>query len=140
MKIGKTIFAAAMALACVSLQAAVPTAEDLKRDILPLLMIRDITSIRLAGLELDEKHPIVDLNVVDLTLWGDPGQSKVSFRVRFRATEDIYGREEIKDDGKTVELLRIGIAGKSYAASYEFTVISETDEDNSGNLRTARSL
>lgn len=122
-------------LPCATLLAKMPTTEDLRRDILPLLLINDITDIRLAGLDLDEKHPIVDLVVEDLTPWGQPGESHVSLRVRFRATEDIYGREEAKD-GEVVNLIRIGIAGKSYAARYEFEVRGETDEDDSGNLRT----
>ena len=119
------------------LYAKVPTGDDIRKDILPALLLCEIADLRMAEFELPDKPPIVDLTVVDLSQWGNPNCSEVSFRVFFKATKDIYQHLFRNDDeGKGFTLMRVGIAGKQYAIEFKCTVKSETEPGPDGVMRT----
>lgn len=133
----KTIVAAMCLLPAPVLLAKVPTGEDIKQQILPALMIREIADIRMAEFDTSTEPQMVDFVAVDLTAWGEPNCSEVSFRIYFRTTREIYARMFSSGDGeKSFVLLRAALADKQYAISFKCMVKSETIPNESGQMQT----
>ena len=119
------------------LYAKVPTGDDIRKEILPALLLQEIADLRMAEFEIPDNPLIVDLTVVDLSQWGDPNCSELTFRVFFKATKDIYQRLFRNEDvGGVITLLRVGVAGRQYAIEFKCKVKSETSPGPDGVMRT----
>ena len=131
--------AAALSMGALPADGRVPTLDEVKAQIVPLLLIREIATLRMAAFDLSdiEKLRFADFEAQDLSLQGDPGCSKLSFRIFFRATEDIYGELLGKGPDGEIQLARVGRAGRSYSMSFEnLHVQFKTVEGEDGNLKT----
>lgn len=123
------------------LYAKVPTGEDVRKFILPALIMREIADLRMAEFDLSKDLQILDFTAVDQTAWGEPNCSEVSFRLYFKAMQDVYSQKCEDGDGEnTFTLHRVALAGKQYAISFKITVKSETEPDANGQMQTVFKL
>lgn len=134
----KTIGAmAALLLRIGFLEASVPSEADVATQILPQLLIMEIADLRMAEFDLSNPPAIVDFTVVDLSQWGEPNCSEMTFRVFFKATKDIYQRLFRGDDEENgFTMIRVGVAGRQYAIEFKCTVKSQTEPGIDGKMQT----
>lgn len=137
----KTLVALLGIILALPLYAKVPTGEDVQKYLLPALIMREIADLRMAEFDLSEDLQILDFTAVDQSAWGEPNCSEVSFRLYFKATQDVYSQKsEDGDDEKTFTLHRVALAGKQYAISFKIIVKSETEPDANGKMHTVFKL
>lgn len=115
--------------------AGPPTAQEVRKQVLPALLMGEISDIHMAGLDVPDtdEAEILDLAATDLAPWGEPGCHQIAFRMYWTATEDVYAQwiGEVPDG--EVWLVRCGRAGRSYAEKWEeITVERKTENGETG--------
>lgn len=71
---------------------AAPTEREIEEQLLPVLLLRDIADLRMAGLAVaGGRVGVSDLAASDQNAW-EPGSFEVRFRVFLRATDDLYAK------------------------------------------------
>ena len=122
--------------------AGPPTAEEVKKDILSVLVMAEITHIRMTGLDIPDigsNAEILDLASIDLGPWGEPGCFQIGFRVYWTATEDVYMRFLGGNDSEEVlSLVRCGRKGHSYAEKWDELTVERKTEKNARGANTTR--
>ena len=109
--------------------AAAPTPEEVKRDLLLPIAIRESSEWLMAGFAEDGEMQVLDLASTDLGPVGEPGRYTIRFRFRFRTTADVYGRGVAQlPNEEEIVLVRIARAGRSCFEAFEFDVESVTTE------------
>lgn len=125
------LFALACGMGAGMARAAGPTEREIEEQLLGLLIVKDVSRIRMAGFTLGGGTPrVVDLALSDEGLW-EPGRFKVRFRVFFEATDDLYAQVPLSffarwspiarregDEDQDV-YIRVGRKGERFSIQYE---------------------
>lgn len=118
--------------------AGAPTVDDIRDQVLPALLMNEISVLHMAGLDAPAPIPIVDLAVTDLGVWGEPGCYELSFRVYWTATDDVYAKWIGPGPSLgEIWLIRCGRASARYAEKWvEISVERKTVPDEKGGMKT----
>lgn len=115
-----------------------PTVEDISNQILPVLLLSEMSLLHMAGLDAPENEPIVDVAILDLSGYGEANCYDIAFRLYWTATEDVYAKWTGRGpaDGETW-LLRCGRAHMRYPEKWEeVTIERKSVRDEKGNWKS----